>query len=97
MQLPPFHALGIVVELFLPLFSCVSVVFFPPVVKSPEMMPTLVTPENVLRHVKSTQCNAMVIIPAFLQAWTNDPESIDVLGNLELIVRQPLSLLTRES
>lgn len=87
MQLPPFHTLGFVLEVLLPLFSGVAIVLFPPVVKTPDAIPTVATPENTLQHVQRTKCNALVSIPAFLQAWAKETHAINILRGLELVVR----------
>ncbi|KAF8971243.1 hypothetical protein BDZ97DRAFT_1349060 [Flammula alnicola] len=95
MQLPPFHALGIVVQVFLPLFSCLAIVFYPPVVKSAEIVPILPAPDTILDHLKRTNCNALVIIPSFLQVWAQEKESIDILRRLELVTYSGGALSTK--
>jgi acyl-CoA synthetase (AMP-forming)/AMP-acid ligase II len=87
MQLPPFHALGFVLQVLLPLFSGVAIVLFPPVVKSPDVIPMAATAENTLQHMQRTKCNALVSVPAFLQAWAKDTHAINILRGLELVVR----------
>ena len=86
MQLPPFHAMGIVLEVFLPLFSCVAIALFPRVETRTDTLPILTTPANVLDHVRRTGSNAMVSIPAFLSVWAAEPDAVDTLRKLELLV-----------
>lgn len=86
MQLPPFHAMGIVLEVFLPLFSCAAVVLFPPAVTCTDTLPILTTPESVLDHVRRTGCNAIVSIPAFLRVWAGESDAVGTLRGLQLVV-----------
>ncbi|KJA27591.1 hypothetical protein HYPSUDRAFT_212216 [Hypholoma sublateritium FD-334 SS-4] len=86
MQLPPFHAMGIVLEVFLPLFSCAAVVLFPPAVTHTDALPVPATPVSVLDYVRRTGCNAMVSIPAFLRIWAAEPDAVDTLRGLELVL-----------
>lgn len=87
MQLPPFHALGIVVQLYAPLFTCVSMVFFPPVVGRTNTLPVIPTPENVLHHSMRTGCNVMVTVPTFMSVWASEPTAVAALRDMELVVR----------
>ncbi|KAF8971811.1 hypothetical protein BDZ97DRAFT_1913708 [Flammula alnicola] len=85
MHLPPFHAMGFVMQTLLPLFSGTIVALFPPVVKTAEMVPPLPTPDSILDHLERTRINAIMAIPAFLQVWAQDKRAIDVLSRLDLV------------
>ena len=87
MQLPPFHALGIVVQLYAPLFTCISMVLFPPVVGSTQTLPVIPTPENVQHHSKRTGCNVIVTVPTFLGGWAKELTAVSALRDMELVVR----------
>ena len=60
---------------------------YPPVVESPESLPTLPTPENILNHVQRTKSNALIAIPTLLQIWAQDKKAVDILSDLQFVVR----------
>ena len=87
MHLPPFHAMAIYAHIIFPLLSGVSVAVYPPVVETPESLPTLPTPHNILDHVQRTKSNAILAIPTLLQVWCQDQQAIDILSALQFVVR----------
>jgi acyl-coenzyme A synthetase/AMP-(fatty) acid ligase len=93
MHLPPFHTMGIYAQIIFPLLGCTTVAMYPPVVESPESLPTLPTPDNILDHVQKTKSNALVTTPTLLQIWAQDQKAIDLLSALQVVVRfDPVSL-----
>ncbi|KAG6900035.1 putative secondary metabolism biosynthetic enzyme, partial [Termitomyces sp. T159_Od127] len=86
MMLPPFHTLGIYVQILHTMFGLVSVGVYPPQVTSSERMPTIPTPENILEHIRRSKSNSMITIPALLQAWAQSPEAIALLRKLHFVV-----------
>ena len=93
MHLPPFHTLGIFAQLLLPLFGCTTVAVYPPVVGSPESLPILPTPNNVLDHIQRTKSNALMAIPTLLQIWSQDQKAVEILSALQFVVRfDPVSV-----
>ncbi|KAF9479408.1 acetyl-CoA synthetase-like protein [Pholiota conissans] len=85
MHLPPFHAMGFILQNLLPLFSCAVVATFPPIVKRPTIVPQTPSPDAILDHIRRTDSNAILILPTYLQTWANDKEAIDTLRNMEFV------------
>lgn len=85
-MLPPFHTLGIYVQVLDALYAVVSIGVFPPLVTSPELIPVTPTPENILEHTRRTKSNAMITIPTLLQSWAQSQDNIDLLKSLEFVV-----------
>ncbi|KAF4610030.1 hypothetical protein D9613_010647 [Agrocybe pediades] len=83
MALPPFHTLGIIVQLFVSLYSMVPITLYPPTAVTPKSLPMMPTPANILDHMVRTKSNSLVIIPALLQIWAQDPKAVEILANLE--------------
>jgi acyl-coenzyme A synthetase/AMP-(fatty) acid ligase len=85
--------MGIYSQIILPLLGGVTVAVYPPVVESPESLPTLPTPNNILDHVQKTKSNALLTIPTLLQIWGQDQRAVDFLSALQFVVRfDPVSL-----
>ena len=93
MHLPPFHAMGIYAHIILLLLGGLTVAMHPPVVESPESLPTLPTPNNILDHVQGTKSNTLLTIPTLLQMWAQDQKAVDVLSALQFVVRFDLGFL----
>lgn len=87
MHLPPFHAMGFILQVALPLYTCAVVATFPPVVKRADIVPRMPAPDVVLDQIRKTESTAMLILPTYLQAWASDNEAIDTLRKLEFVVR----------
>ncbi|KAF8971819.1 acetyl-CoA synthetase-like protein [Flammula alnicola] len=85
MHLPPFHAMGIAMQVSLPLYLGVTVALFPPVVQNDRMVPISPTPDNILSHIERTQSTCVLAIPAFLQTWVQDKRSTDTLSRLDFV------------
>ena len=88
MHFPPFHSVGVMVQIMLALRTCITVALYPPVTKRPELLPIMPTPENVLDHLQRTKSNGIVTIPSNLQIWSHDPKCIDILKGLIFVVRR---------
>ncbi|KAG5652628.1 putative NRPS-like protein biosynthetic cluster [Sphagnurus paluster] len=86
MALPSFHALGIGLQLLVPLYGIVSVTVYPPTAMSSSLLPVTPSPENIIEHARLTQVTVLVAIPSFLLAWATSPEAITFLRTLKLIV-----------
>jgi acyl-coenzyme A synthetase/AMP-(fatty) acid ligase len=74
-------------HIIFPLLSGVSVAVYPPVVESPESLPTLPTPNNILDHAQRTKSNTLLTIPTLLQIWCQDQQAVDILSALQFVVR----------
>ncbi|CAA7263093.1 unnamed protein product [Cyclocybe aegerita] len=85
MPLPPFHTIGIYLQLIQPLFGIIPIGVFPPVVHSSGDQPMPPTPDNTLKHLKSTKTNCLIIVPAFLHAWVNSQEALDLMKSFVFV------------
>ena len=63
MVLPPFHAMGILWLLTVPLIHGDAVALFTPQAPNPPLVPN---PENVLEASRVTQCDGLVTVPSML-------------------------------
>ncbi|KAF5384130.1 hypothetical protein D9615_003351 [Tricholomella constricta] len=85
MSLPPFHALGVYFQHLVPLYGLISITTFPPTVTTPDQLPLILSPQNIIEHMKLTRANGLMVIPAILQAWAADPAIIEFMTTLEYI------------
>ncbi|KZT70000.1 acetyl-CoA synthetase-like protein [Daedalea quercina L-15889] len=79
--LPAFHTMGIAVQLLAPLVSGCPTSLFPP--RAPPVLPT---PESTIENARRTRCNAVMSVPAFLEAWANNDEDVEYLRSLEFLM-----------
>lgn len=87
MPLPPFHTLGIYTQMLTPIFGTVPIALYPPMALSISQLPMVPSPDNILEHTRRTRSNAMAIIPALLQVWSQSQDAIEILKGLSFIVR----------
>ncbi|KAG6907803.1 putative NRPS-like protein biosynthetic cluster [Tephrocybe rancida] len=86
MCMPAFHAFGIGVQLFQPLYNVFSVGVYPPNAALPDPLPPIVpSPENVLEHTKRTNSQVLTVPPTFLQIWALLPNVVEYLKSLRYI------------
>ncbi|KAF8193608.1 hypothetical protein K438DRAFT_1720091 [Mycena galopus ATCC 62051] len=85
MALPAFHLFGITCQLLQPLFGT-PVAVYPPTAISPEALPMIPTPDNILEHAQKTKCRALTSVPALLAIWFNSPEAVAYLATLHTII-----------
>lgn len=99
MSMPSFHAFGIGLQLYLPLYAVISVTVYPPnSTSSGEPSPPVVpSPENVLEHMKFTRSNVLFAPPSFYQIWALLPEAVKYLRTLKYVVRPASELDPRVS
>ncbi|KAF8655498.1 hypothetical protein AX16_003028 [Volvariella volvacea WC 439] len=79
MPLPPFHTLGLYVQLMTPIYSGAIMAVYPPTALQPGQLPLIASPENVLEHAQKTKSREIIILPSFIQAWAQSPELIEKL------------------
>ncbi|KAF9067908.1 hypothetical protein BDP27DRAFT_1327979 [Rhodocollybia butyracea] len=84
--LPSFHALGILIQVFMPVFASTPVGVYPPVVTGAEALPVTPTPDNIIDHLKRTSCTASYTIPSMIQIWAQSSSSIEVLRKLKILL-----------
>ncbi|KAG6853021.1 putative NRPS-like protein biosynthetic cluster [Blastosporella zonata] len=85
MALPPFHTLGVYVQLLNPIYGIVSISVYPPTATASELSPVIPSPQNILHHSKLTKSTCIVIIPTLLQIWAQSPEAVKFLATLDSV------------
>ncbi|KAG8877545.1 hypothetical protein FRB98_006665 [Tulasnella sp. 332] len=92
-SLPPFHAMGMF-ALFFSAFGSGTVAS----VFDPTGSPTSPSPEAVLSALKATKVDWTLMVPSFLEAWSDDEEAIAYLSTLDYVMYSggPLSKKTEE-
>ncbi|KAJ7123146.1 hypothetical protein C8R44DRAFT_671002 [Mycena epipterygia] len=83
--LPSFHTLGIYFQLLTPLVALCPVNVAPPICPSPKSLPYVASPANALEHAQATGCNSIVTIPAILEMWLSNPDSVAFLQGLSVV------------
>jgi len=87
MGLPPFHSLGVAMQLQLPLAYLGTAVVYPPQVTTDQRaVPIVLTSDNILDGVRRTRCKAMVVVPTFSEQWAASTEAIGALTKLDQVV-----------
>lgn len=85
MALPPFHQLGLSVQVFNLMYTVKSVALYPPNVSATNPWPTVPTTDNVLSHAQMTGSNAMAVVPSFLEVWAHSSDAVKFLASLEFV------------
>ena len=88
MELPPFHAMAVVLQIGVPFFHGACSALFPPQVETPSSVPVVASPENVIHHIERTKVNGCFTIPTFLHAWADDKKAVEILRTLSFAVSQ---------
>ncbi|GJE88919.1 acetyl-CoA synthetase-like protein [Phanerochaete sordida] len=83
MPLPSFHTFGFYVQWYLPLMTSSPTALYYPMSPAPPVVPT---PSNHLAACRATRTNSLAIVPAFIEAWAQDEESISYLKTLEILI-----------
>ncbi|KAG8734983.1 hypothetical protein FRC10_011139 [Ceratobasidium sp. 414] len=83
MVLPAFHLMGFTWHGIMPLYVGYSPVFF---AFSPT--PIVPTPESTMNAMVSTGCQALMSIPAFLEAWSKDAAAVSQLKRLRGLTKR---------
>ncbi|KAJ6568452.1 hypothetical protein B0H10DRAFT_2109334 [Mycena sp. CBHHK59/15] len=86
MPLPSFHMGGIYAQLLQPVYGRIAVAVYPPTAISPEALPVLPSPDNILEHAHKNGCKAMIILPSLLAVWSNSPDAVTYLKTLHFVI-----------
>lgn len=88
MHFPPFHLIGVVAQILVPLAAVTCVALYPPTSFADPAAATIIpTSDNIMEHCKRTNVTAVLAVPTFLEAWVSEPESVQWLRSLQFIVR----------
>ncbi|TFK50162.1 putative aminoadipate reductase [Heliocybe sulcata] len=83
MALPTFHGLGLGFQVWAPLIVGSTATMFPP--KEPAF-PVIPTPENSIEAMKRTGVNAVMVVPAFLEALAESEDAVRFLSTMEVVL-----------
>ncbi|KAG0702280.1 putative aminoadipate reductase [Suillus ampliporus] len=84
---PSFHAMGVVIQLLIPIATLTSVsIYSPTSLHDPLAAPIIPNSQNFLDSVLQTKSNALWAMPAFLEQWALSPNTVDILKTLEYVV-----------
>ncbi|KAF9073069.1 hypothetical protein BDP27DRAFT_1289576 [Rhodocollybia butyracea] len=86
MSLPTFHAIGLWIQLFIPLHTGITVGVYPPVVRKLQDTPFMTTPDSVIEHLRRTRCDSCMAIPSMIKIWAQEPSHINVLRSLKVLM-----------
>ncbi|KAJ3983514.1 putative aminoadipate reductase [Lentinula detonsa] len=86
MSLPSFHAMGVFIQLLVPIYAGITVAVYPPLVTRKDLLPLAATPDNIIEHLRRTRCSTCIAIPTMLQIWSQSPSSLDVLRSLKVVL-----------
>ncbi|KAJ7045929.1 putative aminoadipate reductase [Mycena alexandri] len=84
-MLPSFHTLGIYFQLLVPLVALCVTNVAPPVYPSNGSLPYVPSPASALEHARATGCNSIITIPAILEVWASNPDSVAFLRGLSVV------------
>ncbi|KAI6125333.1 putative nonribosomal peptide synthetase [Pisolithus croceorrhizus] len=82
-HLPPFHTMGVFMQIFVPITSLQSISMYTPTAyQDPTKSPVVANAQNALENALSTKSGGMLVVPAFLEEWVSMPESVKQLSGL---------------
>ena len=85
-HLPPFHALGINMQLFTPLSQATSVALYPPTSISDHLTPiTVPTSDNAMEHAQRCGVTGLLAVPSFVESWAQESAGYDWLRGLQFV------------
>ncbi|CCM01374.1 uncharacterized protein FIBRA_03424 [Fibroporia radiculosa] len=88
MMLPSFHMLGVVTQLLFPLATGYPNVLFPPRTHLGEL-PVIPTPDNTLEAIQKSSFTMLIVVPAFLESWMKDANSLEILKDVKTVSQLP--------
>ncbi|KAF9064552.1 hypothetical protein BDP27DRAFT_1405295 [Rhodocollybia butyracea] len=79
-------ASGLLFQLFIPLYTGITIGIYPPVVRTPQDTPFMITPYTAIDHLQKTACDACMTIPAMIKIWAQSSSHINVLRSLKVLI-----------
>ncbi|KAF7973245.1 hypothetical protein HWV62_15753 [Athelia sp. TMB] len=85
-HLPPFHALGINIQLLMPLSQVTTVALYPPTSISDHLTPiTVPTSDNTMEHAQRCGATGILSVPSFVESWAQDSAGYDWMRGLQFV------------
>lgn len=84
MASPPFHIMGIILQLMVPLYSSKPVVMWD--ISDNGASAPISTPEKTLQAMMLTGCSSTMIVPSFLVTWASNEEAVTFLAQMDYVV-----------
>ncbi|KAL1660867.1 hypothetical protein GGF50DRAFT_118539 [Schizophyllum commune] len=84
-MLPAFHTFGVCLHLLAPLYGGAEIALHMPVAKTPTDVPPPPTPESQLEAARACCCTAMMVVPAYIHQWAEDPNAVEYLKTLQVL------------
>ncbi|KAL1690001.1 hypothetical protein GGG16DRAFT_103377 [Schizophyllum commune] len=84
-MLPAFHTFGVCLHLLAPLYGGAEIALYKPVAKTPTDVPPPPTPESQLEAARACRCTAMLVVPAYIHQWAEDPSAVEYLKTLQVL------------
>ncbi|CAE6436771.1 unnamed protein product [Rhizoctonia solani] len=81
MALPTFHAMGVFLQVIMPLYAGYTQVMF-----APSSTPIVPTPDMTIKAAVGAKCEYIMCVPAFLEAWSADENAISQLRRMNGIM-----------
>lgn len=78
---------GTICQILWPLYGDVAVAVYPPTATSPNMLPILPSPANILHYAQKMPCDSIATLSSLLSAWSRSPDAIAYLKTSKLVVR----------
>lgn len=87
MHFPPFHSMGIYLQLYAPLGAVSPACIYPPKSFDDHTKPPVIpTSDNIIEHAKRLQATICLVVPTFLTRWFSEPKSLEWLASLSIVV-----------
>ncbi|KIO03672.1 hypothetical protein M404DRAFT_1001160 [Pisolithus tinctorius Marx 270] len=79
-HLPPFHFMGVFMQIFVSITSLQSMSVYAPTAYHDHTKPPVVAnTQNALENAILTKSGALLVVPSFLEEWASSPESVKQL------------------
>ncbi|KEP48049.1 putative acetyl-CoA synthetase-like protein [Rhizoctonia solani 123E] len=78
MALPTFHAMGLFLQIIIPLYVGYTQVLF-----APSHIPVVPTSNLTIEAAASTKCSHMICVPAFLEMWSQEEAAVAYLRQMK--------------